>query len=715
MAVQEQTPYVEYVANGITTSFALGFDCESKDHLIVLIDDIEPPIATWSLTGGNVVFTTAPAAGKKITMQRNTPFSRNTDYQSYNNSFRPPAVNKDFDWIWLKLQELGVMDWILGNRIDALKAYVDDKDDELRAFLLAEIQAQGVSLDQLDQYYNYLMQRLAEIAVNRGWMAEFVIDASGKTQQELNTNQQTINSSAKSVNALVAGLKLDGSDETTTVSALLNAGKIIEVPKGYTLTIQSSVFDNKQDKYWGEGYVKVTGSTDLSYLKLQPLPPYPNGYRKGYFESLQAGGNKSTAVGHGVVVNRVGYPEISGYRNSSEMASYGSGDVVGSYVDVRAPTATTLTGTTFTTNTVVATSLRISANIKVGDTIRTVPDSSQGNAVWLGWVTAIDFNTKTITVDGWYKRYTTTAGTPTNGISVITPDVTAVFGQNIVVFGKTGDSAEIFRGSEIGILIDTDKPTPRLIEGMLMINLNNSVQGNSTYAASGNWKIAYRSDAIPVGFQHLGASTVDGYTGLVHQSVFGRKSNILKGMSNDGVTTFFTMDMYGKQSHERVIATTLTGGNKTLSWGDGSFYIVDSSTTRNITINPNAVYSIGTIWEFIATGSQTVTITAGSVTVILNESGNGANRTRIYYDGGFRVLELNRTTGLNDYASTFSAVQTFSSGIKVGTASYLNGAGSPEGVVTAPIGSLYTRTDGGAGTTLYVKESGTGNTGWIAK
>lgn len=43
------------------------------------------------------------------------------------------------------------------------------------------------------------------------------------------------------------------------------------------------------------------------------------------------------------------------------------------------------------------------------------------------------------------------------------------------------------------------------------------------------------------------------------------------------------------------------------------------------------------------------------------------------------------------------------------------GAGSPEALVTAPVGSLYSRSDGGAGTTLYVKQSGTGNTGWVAK
>lgn len=47
---------------------------------------------------------------------------------------------------------------------------------------------------------------------------------------------------------------------------------------------------------------------------------------------------------------------------------------------------------------------------------------------------------------------------------------------------------------------------------------------------------------------------------------------------------------------------------------------------------------------------------------------------------------------------------------------WTSGAGSPEGAVTAAVGALYTRTDGGAGTTLYVKESGgAGNTGWVGK
>ena len=50
-----------------------------------------------------------------------------------------------------------------------------------------------------------------------------------------------------------------------------------------------------------------------------------------------------------------------------------------------------------------------------------------------------------------------------------------------------------------------------------------------------------------------------------------------------------------------------------------------------------------------------------------------------------------------------------------GSIQMLTGAGTPEGAVTAPIGSLFLRSNGGAVTTLYVKETGTGNTGWVAK
>jgi hypothetical protein len=65
----------------------------------------------------------------------------------------------------------------------------------------------------------------------------------------------------------------------------------------------------------------------------------------------------------------------------------------------------------------------------------------------------------------------------------------------------------------------------------------------------------------------------------------------------------------------------------------------------------------------------------------------------------------------NDSVSGFTRLELGTANLGIS-----RGTGSPEGVVTALVGSLYLRTDGGAATTLYVKESSpTPSTGWVAK
>jgi len=49
------------------------------------------------------------------------------------------------------------------------------------------------------------------------------------------------------------------------------------------------------------------------------------------------------------------------------------------------------------------------------------------------------------------------------------------------------------------------------------------------------------------------------------------------------------------------------------------------------------------------------------------------------------------------------------------TMPHTSGVGTPEGLIYAPVGTIYSRSDGGANTSIYVKESGTGNTGWVGK
>ena len=82
--------------------------------------------------------------------------------------------------------------------------------------------------------------------------------------------------------------------------------------------------------------------------------------------------------------------------------------------------------------------------------------------------------------------------------------------------------------------------------------------------------------------------------------------------------------------------------------------------------------------------------------------------------GNFLRFYSDSTTGGFGLNSTRGGHSTYIGG-DFNSPKLMCGAGTPESVVQAPVGSFYSRTDGGAATSLYVKESGTGNTGWAAK
>lgn len=108
-------------------------------------------------------------------------------------------------------------------------------------------------------------------------------------------------------------------------------------------------------------------------------------------------------------------------------------------------------------------------------------------------------------------------------------------------------------------------------------------------------------------------------------------------------------------------------------------------------------------WDFGANTTAEGGSSAGSDFVITSHSDGGTQTA---------VVLFTRATGKTTLGSVgaTAGLELGSSGPRV-----MSGTGAPESVVTAPVGSLWLRTDGGANTTLYVKESGTGNTGWIAK
>ena len=124
-------------------------------------------------------------------------------------------------------------------------------------------------------------------------------------------------------------------------------------------------------------------------------------------------------------------------------------------------------------------------------------------------------------------------------------------------------------------------------------------------------------------------------------------------------------------------------------------------------------------WGGFAVADGTLTLTNAATNYVVVQRSDGTiststSATNWDNAGAYaRVYKLTTAgsivTATEDHRAGPYGVHGFGPGV------VLRGSGSPEGVVTAPVGVMYQRSDGGAGISLYVKESGTGNTGWAAK
>nr|WP_228287599.1 hypothetical protein [Acinetobacter pittii] len=185
MSVPAQTPSKEYIANGTTTAFPLEFNCDKAEYLIVTLNGEDAPVGSWTLANDTVTFNVAPLNGVVVNLERNTPFQRTTNYQLYDNSFRPSAVNKDFDLIWWKLQELGYRDqviWLalikeisdrtngdieLQNQINTIEQQVDLNTQDI-AKLITDLSQEIADRITGDKYLKDMFLSMMDEAINEG-------------------------------------------------------------------------------------------------------------------------------------------------------------------------------------------------------------------------------------------------------------------------------------------------------------------------------------------------------------------------------------------------------------------------------------------------------------------------------------------------------------------------------------------------------------------
>ncbi len=107
MTVSTTTNKVVYIGNGIATTFAIPFPFLEREHLKVrqLLNNVQTERTDWTVSGGNMVFATAPADDAQIVIMREVPLTQETDYRE-NEVLPAETLERNFDKLTMQIQQL---------------------------------------------------------------------------------------------------------------------------------------------------------------------------------------------------------------------------------------------------------------------------------------------------------------------------------------------------------------------------------------------------------------------------------------------------------------------------------------------------------------------------------------------------------------------------------------------------------------------------------
>lgn len=242
---------------------------------------------------------------------------------------------------------------------------------------------------------------------------------------------------------------------------------------------------------------------------------------------------------------------------------------------------------------------------------------------------------------------------------------------------------------------------------------NNTAIGNNSmlYNLSGNGNTAVGASTL-VAAKTVNGNTAIGWSSLI-SNLYGDNNTAIGYSALGSLTVGANNNTIGYAS----LYNNISGANNTAIGTDAGRYYYTSVYNNNLAPT-NSIYigyqATGGVDSYqnnqIVIGSQAFGFGSNTVTIGNNSVVSTVLKGLVSFGGTsslFPALKRNGVgTGIEAKLaddSDFASIQSLYHRL---------GSGSPEGVVSAPTGALYSNLAGGELTTLYVKISGTSNTGW---
>lgn len=194
MTVTSQENKIFFVGNGVATEFCIPFPFFENTHLSVYqqLNGIQTVRTDWTVSGGNIVFDTAPVPGAQIVIMREVPITQETEYRE-NDILSAATLERSFDVLTMQVQQLKEK----SDRVLTVDLFDDTQASELLPSVRKAVADTAHYADTAAEQAQTAMQAATEAAGQAALAAEKVLEAGELLENKADRDLSNLSADGK--------------------------------------------------------------------------------------------------------------------------------------------------------------------------------------------------------------------------------------------------------------------------------------------------------------------------------------------------------------------------------------------------------------------------------------------------------------------------------------------------------------------------------------